>query len=295
MEREYLDLVIKGITGSLDTSLPASWKFNIQAPQEFKKVITNGSIRTLIGAKRLENIHYCIERVVAENIPGDFIEAGCWRGGAIIFMKACLQVYEKPKPQIEERQIWCADLFPESNEFVTSYWKVLLLKLFINYHHLFSKKVKNWVINNFMEAFPREEYSDSTIQKLFALAKMMPWVKKTNLIDTSVEDFKESLRRYNLLDDRIKFLPGWFKDTLPTAEKQIKQLAILRADADFYQSTREILESLYHKLSIGGFCIIDDYGAFDECKCAVDEFREQNNILDEMISIDGIAYYWKRS
>src|SRR5262245_11198663 len=61
---------------------------------------------TMIGLKRLDNLQYCIEQVLANNIPGDFIETGVWRGGATIFMRALLKV-----AGVTNRQIWVADSF----------------------------------------------------------------------------------------------------------------------------------------------------------------------------------------
>lgn len=39
-------------------------------------------------------------------------------------------------------------------------------------------------------------------------------------------------------------------------------------------------------------CIIDDYGGFADCKKAVDEYRKQHNIKDELISVDNSCYFW---
>lgn len=61
---------------------------------------------TMIGRKRLDNIQYCIETVINDNVPGDFIETGVWRGGATIFMRGILAAYE-----ITDRYIWVADSF----------------------------------------------------------------------------------------------------------------------------------------------------------------------------------------
>lgn len=61
---------------------------------------------TMIGMKRLENLHYCIERVLLEGVPGDFLEAGVWKGGATIFMSAVLR-----ERGIMDRRVWVADSF----------------------------------------------------------------------------------------------------------------------------------------------------------------------------------------
>ena len=107
-----------------------------------------------------------------------------------------------------------------------------------------------------------------------------------------LDEVKENFERYGLLDDRVRFLKGWFKDTLPAAP--IEKLAILRVDADMYGSTMEVLESLYSKLSAGGYVIVDDYGAVPGCKKAVEDFRTQNGIAEEIEEIDWTGVYWQK-
>lgn len=65
---------------------------------------------------------------------------------------------------------------------------------------------------------------------------------------------------------------GWFQDTVPKAE--VEQIAILRLDGDWYESTKVCLDNLYHRVVSGGFVIIDDYGTYEGCKLAVDEFLD---------------------
>ncbi len=61
---------------------------------------------TMIGLKRLANIQMLMERVIVDNVPGDFIETGVWRGGACILMRAVLDAYG-----ITDRKVWLADSF----------------------------------------------------------------------------------------------------------------------------------------------------------------------------------------
>ena len=91
----------------------------------------------------------------------------------------------------------------------------------------------------------------------------------------------------------MQFLVGWFKDTLPTAP--IQRLAVLRLDGDMYGSTMEALEALYPKLSVGGYVIVDDYGAIPQCKEAVTDFREAHGISDPMEWVDWTGVWWQRS
>jgi hypothetical protein len=94
------------------------------------------------------------------------------------------------------------------------------------------------------------------------------------------------------LDERLRFLKGWFKDTLPTAP--IERLAILRLDGDMYSSTMDTLTSLYPKLSSGGFAIVDDY-AIEACRKAVTDFRGSNKINDPILPIDWTGVYWRKT
>jgi O-methyltransferase len=95
-----------------------------------------------------------------------------------------------------------------------------------------------------------------------------------------------------LLDERVLFLKGWFKDTLPIAP--VERLAILRVDGDMYSSTMDSLLNLYPKLSVGGYAIIDDYGEIETCRRAVDDFRASNKIEAPLNPIDLSGVYWKK-
>jgi O-methyltransferase len=112
-------------------------------------------------------------------------------------------------------------------------------------------------------------------------------------LSVPLDEVQANFARYGLLDERVRFLPGWFKDTLPAAP--IEQLAVLRLDGDMYGSTMEALEALYPKLSPGGYVIVDDYGAIPQCKEAVTDFRTAHGIIDPMESVDWTGVYWQRS
>jgi O-methyltransferase len=108
-----------------------------------------------------------------------------------------------------------------------------------------------------------------------------------------VEVVKHNFEKYNLLDDKVKFLKGWFKDTLPTAP--IEKLSLLRLDGDMYESTMDALVPLYPKLSPGGYIIIDDYGGIEACKLAVHDYRKKHGITEEIIPIDWSGVYWQKA
>jgi len=102
---------------------------------------------------------------------------------------------------------------------------------------------------------------------------------------------KESFRRYGLLDRQVRFLPGWFSETLATAPLQ--RIALLRLDGDMYESTIVALESLYARVSAGGFVVVDDYGALESCRSAVSDFRRERDIAAPIRRIDHTGVYWR--
>jgi O-methyltransferase len=107
-----------------------------------------------------------------------------------------------------------------------------------------------------------------------------------------LEQVKHNFRRYGLLDDQVRFLEGWFADTLPTAP--IDTIAVLRLDGDMYESTMQAIEPLYPKLSPGGYRIIDDFH-LPNCRAAVEAYRARLGIDDELVRVDESAVYWRKS
>ncbi len=195
---------------------------------------------SMVGMPRLDNLVHAVRTVLAENIPGDLIETGVWRGGACILMKGVLAVHGDTS-----RRLFVADSFeglpaPDAAK------------------------------------YPKDEGDKHHVHQFLAVSK---------------EEVEDNFRKYELLDDRVIFLKGWFKDTLPKAP--IKQLAVMRLDGDMYESTMDALTNLYPKLSPGGFCIIDDYG-LGGCKQAVDDFRAQNKISETLEQIDFGGRFWRK-
>lgn len=195
---------------------------------------------TMIGRYRMANIRQVVEQVLRDDIPGDLIETGVWRGGACIYMRGILLAHE-----VTDRKVYVVDSFeglPPPNPNMYPADKDDL-------HHTFQ-----------------------------ALA-------------VSLEDVRRNFDKYGLLDDRVVFLKGWFKDVLPTAP--IEQLAVLRLDGDMYESTMDGLVNLYHKLSVGGFIIIDDF-ALPGCRQAVSDFRVMYDIQEQLYNIDNMGSYWRK-
>lgn len=107
-----------------------------------------------------------------------------------------------------------------------------------------------------------------------------------------LETVRANFARYGVLDERVRFAPGWFRDTL--AALPIERLAILRLDGDRYESTLVALRALHDRVSPGGYVIVDDYGILPMCRSAVEDFRAERGIRDPLVDIDGSGVYWRR-
>jgi len=109
----------------------------------------------------------------------------------------------------------------------------------------------------------------------------------------SLDEVRTNFKRYGLLDDRVVFVKGFFSDTLPKLDAG--PFALMRLDGDMYESTYVALKCLYPKLSIGGFAVIDDYGAIAQCREAVNDYRAATNIGDEIHRIDWTGVWWQKT
>jgi O-methyltransferase len=105
-------------------------------------------------------------------------------------------------------------------------------------------------------------------------------------------EVRTNFERYGLLDEQVQFLPGWFRDTLPSAP--MAQLSLLCLDGDTYESTTDALTWLYPKLSPGGFVIIDDYH-LETCRLAINDYRSAQGIDDPIQDVDECGAFWQRS
>jgi len=107
----------------------------------------------------------------------------------------------------------------------------------------------------------------------------------------SVQNVRRNFRYFDLLDERVHFEAGLFQETMPKVDPG--EIAILRLDSDYYDSTMFVLEQYYSKVVSGGFVIIDDYNnVYLGCKQAVHDFRYRNGITAPIQDSHGGAVYW---
>jgi O-methyltransferase len=181
---------------------------------------------TMVGLARLDNLQAAIETVITEDIPGDLVETGVWRGGAAIFMRAVLLAHG-----VHDRTIWACDSFaglppPDTKR------------------------------------YPQDAGDRHHAEPFLAVG---------------VDEVRANFEKYGLLDDRVRFIEGFFEDTL--AKLPAERFALLRLDGDMYGSTMVALQALYERLSPGGFVIV----------------RRTRDLDDEIVDIDGLAAYWRKT
>jgi O-methyltransferase len=260
----YLDLLRRNLTRyGMDERMPTQWPLRRRLLLKFGNLMLErnsahrfasarpprdlgldwpAEAETMIGMQRLTSLQHCVETVLADDIAGDLIECGVWRGGACILMRAVLAAYGD-----ETRCVWLADSF---------------------------------------EGLPRPDPAKYKADKGMRLDRF------AGVLGVSEAEVRANFERYGLLDDRVRFLPGWFKDTLHDAP--IDRIAVLRLDGDLYESTIQALDALYPRLSPGGFCIIDDYLSVKACEQAVTDYRAKHGISAEIVDIDGSGVLWRK-
>lgn len=236
---KYLDLVEDVLTGRAFCD-PAMDPWSPPGYNEKRRMFGQdwpSLALTMTGSIRMRTLRKMVQTVVEENIPGDLVETGVWRGGSCIYMKLILDAFGDTK-----RNVWVCDSFqglPPPNP-------------------VFTEDAGD----------PHHTYRPLAVSR---------------------HEVMENFKRFGALDDRVVFLEGWFKDTLPAAP--IDRISILRLDGDMYESTIDALESLYHRIVPGGFVIIDDY-FMAPCAKAVEDFREKYGIHQPIFPIDGMGSWW---
>ena len=197
---------------------------------------------TMIGLKRMDAVQACVETVLAEDVPGDLIETGVWRGGTCVFMRAILRAYG-----VTDREIYVADSF---------------------------------------EGLPPPDETKYPQDAGMTLHEV-------GYLRVSMDQVADSFSRYGLLDDKVNFVKGFFRDTLPQLRE--KRWAVVRLDGDMYESTMDGLVNLYPNLSVGGFLLLDDYYHIPASAAATEDYRARHNITEPIVRVDNYSGLWRKT
>lgn len=189
---------------------------------------------TMVSPERLFSILFSLRWIEENEIPGDVVECGVWRGGASILTGLWLK-----HNGIRNRKIWLYDTF--SGMTVSG-----------------PDDVRTRDGKGYSEILVEHEKKGMGDAGVRAFA--------------SIESVRKNFSDAGLDLNQTEFIEGDVGLTLRVEENLPARIAFLRLDTDWYESTSVELEILYPKLQLGGPLLIDDYGYFDGARKAVDQY-----------------------
>lgn len=189
---------------------------------------------TMTGPLRIASLLDAVQYVVARGITGAFVECGVWRGGSVLAMILKLQ-----QLGVRDRDIYLYDTFEGMTAPTTA---------------------------------DTSAYEPSALAtwRVAAAQGQRAWDRLFNPAVFNESDVRRLLHGSGYPEERLHFVKGPVERTLPATVPG--DVALLRLDTDWYESTLHELEHLYPRLQKGGVLIIDDYGHWDGCRRAVDEY-----------------------
>jgi O-methyltransferase len=152
---------------------------------------------------------------------------------------------------------------------------------------------KVWLFDSF-EGLPEPTAEDGAMAVEYAgdraSGALEPIGQCVGPLDVVKELFFEKL---GVAPSRVEIRQGWFQETLPTARNEVGAIAVLRLDGDWYDSTKVCLDNLYDLVIRGGFVIIDDYGYWEGCRRAVDEFLAARGLQVTLHVVDDSGVWFE--
>lgn len=199
-----------------------------------RAIVERSMPHTMTGVARILAAIDAARYCVERNIPGAFAECGVWRGGSVLAMILTLQ-----ELGTSDRDIYLYDTFegmtaPTEDDVSDQEGSALEA-----WHIAERENRRAWE-----DMFGSEVFDEDTVRSL--------------LLGTGYPA------------ERLTFVRGPVEETLPRVAPE--QLALLRLDTDWYESTRHELVHLFPRLQRGGVLIIDDYGHWRGARRAVDEY-----------------------
>jgi O-methyltransferase len=191
---------------------------------------------TMTSPERVVALSRAVDWIVAESIPGGFVECGVWRGGSMMTVARTLL-----KHGVTDRDLYLFDTFEG------------------------------------MTAPTSEDLDMSGRSSMPRFRRMQVTENSSTWCRATVDDVAQNMASTGYPADRVHLVQGRVEDTLPGAAPD-HDIALLRLDTDWYESTRHELIHLWPRLVSGGICIADDYGYWAGHRKAIDEYLADNGI-----------------
>ena len=147
-----------------------------------------------------------------------------------------------------------------------------------------------WVADSF-QGFPEPEPANVSGGYAGSLA---PYFAVFDFLAVPLEEVQASFARFGC-EQGVRFVPGFFEETLPDLAGGDRRWSVIRLDGDTYDVTLLALRCLYPSLSPGGYVVVDDYRDIDECRQAVDDFRREQAIAEPIEPVDWSCARWRRT
>lgn len=200
------------------------------------KFIDITSTLSITSIERITTLYEELEHVRINNIDGDIVECGVYKGGNILGIMEYCYTYNMDKT------IWLYDTFT---------------------------------------GMTMPQKIDKDYKNVMAIDQL-----DQVRCESRLEEVKENLSHSKY--SKLQYIVGDVCTTLQSPNNIPKQISLLRLDTDWYESTKCELQNLFPKLSINGSLIIDDYGHWQGCKLAVDEFFSNTQYTLNPIDYTGI-------
>jgi len=212
--------------------------------QEFWEIYDLCKPFTMTSVERMYALYLAVQYILTNNIDGDFVECGVWRGGSSMLTAKMLS-----NRNIKNRKLYLYDTFegmsPPTNSDIA--------------------------------------YNDETAQSLFET--IVDENGKTTWCLANLTDVKNNMKLTKFPENNLIYVEGKVEDTIPNKLPETN-LAMLRLDTDWYESTKHELVHLFPKLIKEGILIIDDYGYWKGCRKAVDEYFSEKKLSVLLNRID---------
>lgn len=203
-----------------------------------RSIIESVTADTMTSPERILALCEAVSYICQNKILGDIVECGVWKGGSMAAIARTLESIDA-----SDRQLWMYDTFEGM-----------------------SSPTENDV-----------DFQGQTANRLMSESDADRSQEKDSIFcECSLESVKATIRKTGYPEPLQRYVKGKVENTLAAGSPD--RIAILRLDTDWYESTRCELEQLFPKLVPGGVLIIDDYGHWQGCRKAVDEYFAENNV-----------------
>lgn len=201
---------------------------------EDRRIVEAALPYTMTGVARLSAVIDAVRYCVRRDVPGAFVECGVWKGGSMLATILTLQA-----EGVDDRDVYLFDTFtgmtaPTERD-----------------------------VSRFDP--PAEQTWNRAAQ-----TSERPWAELFEAAGFDERSVCATLEATGYRPDRVHLVAGDVEETLPASAPE--QVALLRLDTDWYESTRHELVHLYPRVPYGGVLIVDDYGHWQGCREAVDEY-----------------------